>query len=185
MDLNNTTTPPAEQDLAQTPWWFVKAVENWQGSKFTLDVCANAATAKCEAYYSLDEMGLNSLVLPWSTNNWCNPPYSNVMPWVQKARKEAKLGNRSVLLIPDKPEVACCRAAWTLANAVYHMPFRLNFLRPDGSQFTDKDGKKQGPKFPVWLCVFDSPEITGRPFVDYVDLRLYIDGSDNNGGRAK
>ncbi len=182
MNLNDSTTPDDEKDLAQTPWWFFLAVEAWQKSRFDLDVCANAATAKVSTYYSLDEMGINSLLVPWGKNNWCNPPYSAIGPWVAKAHAESMLGNRTVMLIPDKPETGFCRAAWRLANSVYHMPFRLNFVRPNGLPFLDAQGKKQGPKFPVWLCVFDAPKKPGRPFVDYLDLRPYIDGLDNKKG---
>lgn len=37
MNLNNTTTPEAEKDLAQTPKWFVKAVENFLDIKSYID----------------------------------------------------------------------------------------------------------------------------------------------------
>jgi phage N-6-adenine-methyltransferase len=178
MDLNNSTTPEDEKDRAQTPWWFVRAVEAWQGAPFDLDVCANAATAKCDLYYSLQEMGIDSLQKPWMPNNWCNPPYSDILPWVYKAAAEAERGNRTVMLIPDKPEVLYCREAWRLAAAVYHMPFRLNFLRPDGSRFVDAAGKPQGPKSPVWLVVFHGKRVDPRPLVDYIDLRVNNQSTD-------
>lgn len=177
MDLNNTTTPPDEADYAQTPWSFFNAVQQGLGVVFDLDVCANAATAKCAAYYSRDELGLDGLALPWAPFNWCNPPYSDVMPWVEKAAAEAAAGNTTYMLIPNKPEVWFCRRAFDTASHLKYLPYRLNFLRPDGRRFRAADGKTQGPKFPVYLAIF-SPERRPdwvRPVVDYFDPRPYID----------
>lgn len=173
MDLNNSTTPEAEQDCAQTPPWFVAAAESFLGFRFDLDVCCLATTAKCEAFYSLVDFGVDSLQVPWDRYNWCNPPYSNITPWVDKAEFESVKGKTSCLLIPDKPEVGYVRRCKESADTIIHMPFRLNFLRPDGTEFLDKHGKKQGPKFPVMLAVF-TPWGMRVPTRDiYVDFREY------------
>ena len=175
MDLNNTTTPNDEKDLAQTPVWFVSAAEKFLGFKFELDTCCITATAKCKIYYSLIDHGVNSLVVPWAKYNWCNPPYSNVMPWVLKAGDEAIKGSISCLLIPDKPEVGYVRACDRDADTIIHMPFRLNFLRPDGTEFLNDEGKKQGPKFPVMLAIFTPWGLKMPTRHIYVDFRKYID----------
>lgn len=154
MDLNNTTTPPEEQDLAQTPWWFIRSAEARLGFKFVLDVCCLSKTAKCEAYYSLVDDGADGLILPWASHNFCNPPYSDITPWIHKAALEASTGNISALLIPDKPETKNNRLCDQLADTIFHMPFRLNFDRPNGEPFLTDTGKKQGPKFPVMLALF-------------------------------
>lgn len=173
MDLNNTTTPEPERDLAQTPPWFVKAAENFLGLRFEVDVCTLKATRKCPAFYSLIDFGVNGLEVPWGRVNWCNPPYSDVMPWVKKATQEAEHGRISCLLIPDKPEVGYIRACDEVADTIFHMPFRLNFLRPDGSEFMDKDDKKQGPKFPVALILFTPWGLRSPTRHTYVDFRIY------------
>ena len=171
MNLNNSTTKEDEKDLAQTPVWFVKAVENYLRIKFTLDVCCIKETAKCKKYYSLKEKR-DGLSLPWSKYNWCNPPYSDITPWVIKASNEALKGKTSCLLIPDKPEVGYVRECKKLSDTIIHMPFRLNFLKPDGTEFLDKEGKKQGPKFPVLVALF-TPFGIDMPTRDiYYDFRL-------------
>lgn len=179
MDLNNTTTPEAERDLAQTPPWFVAAVEWYLGVKFDLDVCALTATAKCEAYYSLVDFGVDGLKAPWGATNWCNPPYTDVLPWVVKAAKEARERSAiSCLLIPDKPEVGYVRACGEYSDTMIHMPFRLNFIRPDGTEFLDSNGKKQGPKFPVVLALFTPWGLRMPSRSTYFDFREYVIPSD-------
>lgn len=167
----NTTTPAEEANLAQTPKWFVKALEKHLRVPFVLDVCAIKATAKCHHYYSLLENNENSLELPWWKNNFCNPPYDNITPWVDKAIIEAGRGNVTAMLIPDKPEVGYIRKARHFADTMIHMPFRLKFLRPNGEKFLDRKGKESGPKFPVTVVLF-TPWGINMPVRDvYVDFR--------------
>lgn len=54
--------------------------------KFTLDVAASMLNAKCERYISIEENGLEQ---SWHGERvWCNPPYSDIRPWVEKAWRE-------------------------------------------------------------------------------------------------
>lgn len=171
MNMNNTTTPESEQDCAQTPWWFIRSLENYTRLEIELDTCCYQKTAKADLFCSL-ENGHNGLKTQWVGINYCNPPYSNVTPWIEKARDEAISGSTTLMLIPDKPEVGYTRLARQHADTVIHMPFRLNFLRPDGTEFLDKAGKKQGPKFPVCVYIF-TPQGLSLPIRDvYHDFRI-------------
>ena len=64
--------------------------------RFTIDAAANKRNAKLDRYWTKAE---NGLAQPWSGERiWCNPPYSNIRPWVEKAMlREAEL---AVLLLP-------------------------------------------------------------------------------------
>ena len=176
MNLNNTTTPESEQDCAQTPWWFIKSLEDYTNLSIDFDVCAASNTAKAHDYYSLNDGddsvdGLDPFC-DWGRTNYCNPPYSDIKPWVEKSWLESGRGNTTLMLIPDKTEVGYTREARECADTVIHMPFRLNFLRPDGSEFLDKNGKKQGPKFPVCIYIF-TPQGLNMPIRDvYHDFRI-------------
>lgn len=66
---------------------------------FDLDVAAAPHNAKCERFYTLQD---NALVLPWDGKVWCNPPYSNLMAWMEKAWEERDAGRaqRLVMLLP-------------------------------------------------------------------------------------
>jgi hypothetical protein len=171
VNLNNSTTPESEQDCAQTPWWFIKSLEDRTNLSINLDVCCAVDTAKAKSFLAL-ELDLDGLLTPWMKVNWCNPPYSNIEPWARKASDESIYGKTTLMLIPDKAEVGYTRLARQYADTVIHMPFRLNFLRPDGSEFLGKDGKKQGPKFPVCVYIF-TPQGLQMPIRDvYHDFRI-------------
>jgi phage N-6-adenine-methyltransferase len=65
---------------------------------FTLDVAAAPHNAKCERYYTREQ---NGLALPWAGEMvWCNPPYSAIGPWVEKAWSEAPDVRGIVMLLP-------------------------------------------------------------------------------------
>jgi phage N-6-adenine-methyltransferase len=53
---------------------------------FTLDVAANASNAKTPAFFHLASDGLSQ---SWAGHRvWCNPPYSDIRPWIEKAWEE-------------------------------------------------------------------------------------------------
>lgn len=65
--------------------------------RFTLDAAASAENAKCAVYYTVED---NGLVAPWTgARVWCNPPYSNLYAWVDKAWKE-RAAELIVMLVP-------------------------------------------------------------------------------------
>jgi phage N-6-adenine-methyltransferase len=50
---------------------------------FTVDVAAAAHNAKVPRFYTINDDGLAQ---DWTGERvWCNPPYSDVRPWVEKA----------------------------------------------------------------------------------------------------
>lgn len=147
MKNSTSTTKLSEKNSAQTPCWFVDSLESYLGRDFTFDVCANKETAKCVGYYSLDEQGDDALKLPWDTINFCNPPFSEITPFIEKAISEAKLGKSTAMIFPAVSETAYSRLAFDHADTIIKMPFRLKFLRPDGTPFLGPNGKIQGPQF--------------------------------------
>ncbi len=137
----NSKTPPKEKDLAQTPWWFIHSIESFIGKEFDLDVCCLEETRKARSFYSL-EYGRDALELMWSGLVWCNPPFSNIAPFIDHAVEQAEENHATtVMIIPNNPEVAYRRKLKEVSDTFIEMPFRLKFLRPDGEPF---DG---APKF--------------------------------------
>lgn len=67
--------------------------------KFTLDAAASAANAKCARHFTKE---VDGLAQSWAGETvWCNPPYSKLSHWVEKARRETIAGcPKAVLLVP-------------------------------------------------------------------------------------
>lgn len=75
---------------------FFDALQKQYG--FTLDVAASSANARCERYFSKFDDGLSQ---SWEDERvWCNPPYSDIRPWVAKAWQESRRCPVIVLLVP-------------------------------------------------------------------------------------
>lgn len=51
--------------------------------QFTIDVATHFDNTKCTRFFFLKENGLNR---SWKCERvWCNPPFSSIRPWVEKA----------------------------------------------------------------------------------------------------
>ncbi len=121
---------------------------------FTIDVAASAHNAKCERYINRDEDGL---VASWSGERvWCNPPYSDIRPWVEKAwRSDCPL---IVMILPanrteqgwwqDLVEPFRDRAGSPLT--VEFMRGRLRFIAPG----SDRVGPNERPPFGCCLLIW-------------------------------
>lgn len=166
-----STTPENEKDFAQTPQWFFDALERHvMRRKFKLDVCAEMRTAKCKKYYTL-QRGQDGLKESWSSLNWCNPPFSNITPWVEKAVKETFKGKDSVMIMPNNPETEYVRMAKAAAQTIIEMPFRLQFVKPDGTPFLTKKGKPSTPQFSCLLALFTPLGLHTKSQNTYIDFR--------------
>lgn len=123
---------------------------------FTIDVAAAAHNTKCERYY---DKATNGLRQPWDGERvWCNPPYSDIRPWVAKAWSSAAL---TVMLLPaNRTE----QAWWQdlvepyrdrgLGLTVEFLRGRWRFLKP-GQQ---RVGANERPPFGLCLLVWDGHE---------------------------
>lgn len=65
--------------------------------RFTVDAAAAAHNAKLPRFWTRAD---NGLVQPWAGEYvWCNPPFSNLLPWVAKAHAEIE-APVVVMLVP-------------------------------------------------------------------------------------
>lgn len=90
---------PKASDLWATPQSFFDKLN--EEFKFTLDACALPESAKCNEFFTPESDGLNS---SWSGRVWCNPPYSDIGTWMDKATRELESGRCSlvVFLVPSR-----------------------------------------------------------------------------------
>lgn len=70
---------------------------------FDLDACATEGNAKCSDYYTPQQDGLKA---DWGgAQVFCNPPYSNIKAWAEKAFRETRTDNTLVaMLIPARTD---------------------------------------------------------------------------------
>lgn len=127
---------------------------------FTLDVAAAAHNAKCERYWTIDD---DALSRSWVGNRvWCNPPYSDIYPWVQMAWHEWRMGTELiVMLLPaNRTEqkwwqvlVEPFRDRPDTPLRVEFLPGRLRFIRPGQTEI----GPNERPPFGCCLLIWGVP----------------------------
>ena len=71
---------------------------------------------------------VNGLATPWRGHVFCNPPYSNLQPWVDRFLAEPF--TEGLLLIPASTDVRWFQPLF--AQPVLFMAGRVSFLAPDG-----------------------------------------------------
>lgn len=114
------------KDNWETPWDMVDILN--EEFPLGLDVCTDGKNAKCDMYIT------DSLNVPWSVYLesgkyvWCNPPYSNVQPWVDKIVAE----NLPTLLLVN----ASTSSKWfhdilKISSEVWVFNGRIAFVDPD------------------------------------------------------
>lgn len=65
---------------------------------FDLDAAAAPHNARCDRFCTEESSGLDA---DWGGQAvWCNPPYSDIRPWVAKAWDEASHARLIVMLLP-------------------------------------------------------------------------------------
>ncbi len=135
-------TPVEERDEYQTPryakWW----AEQHFGA-FDIDLAATEENALCTNYF---DKAADALAQNWydhGKHGWCNPPYSDITPWLMKAAEEADFGFATVFLIPSPNSDARDQVIFECAAEIVFVTGRvlmhqkdesgrIAFLRPDG-----------------------------------------------------
>lgn len=141
----------AHDEWGTPPWLFALLDAEHH---FTVDVCATAENAKCRAFFSPAEDGLD---MDWALHRaWMNPPYGRQLPkWVAKASTSAWRGGLVVGLLPAR---TC--TAWfhddvlNRAARIHLIRGRLQFV----GELKSRGRKIITPPFGSMIVVWD-----GRP----------------------
>ena len=114
---------------------------------FDLDPCATEDNHKCDRYYTMQDDGL--------TQNWggcrvfCNPPYSQIGKWVEKAFYATKEENTLVvMLIPSRTDTKYFHDYIYQRTEIRFVKGRLKF----GDQ-------KNAAPFPSMLVIFRGAKV--------------------------
>lgn len=87
------------QDVATPPEFLFAAKRRLGIEEFACDLAASRENAVCPEYYDVQADALTrSWVFP--TYAWCNPPYGNIAPWVERAWQSSQVGGRIAVLVP-------------------------------------------------------------------------------------
>jgi len=109
--------------------------------RFTLDVCAEKHTAKCEKYFTKED---NALDKEWHGICWMNPPYGRgIGVWLKKAYETSQSGSMVVCLIPSRTDTKWWHNYVMSAHEIRFVKGRLKF-----------DGHKNSAPFPSVVVVF-------------------------------
>lgn len=139
---------------------------------FTVDVAAAAHNTKCDRYYDVDADGLTQ---DWSGERvWCNPPYSDIAPWIRKAWQSWASTTGIVMLLPaNRAE----QQWWQLMVEPFRdrggspmltefLPGRMRFLKPGQTAV----GPNQRPPFGCVLLSWRNPDEGPAPLAYRPDL---------------
>jgi phage N-6-adenine-methyltransferase len=127
----------------------------WQARfGFTVDVAANHHNAKLPRYYTKGDSGLEK---SWSGERvYCNPPFSDIEPWVEKAWRETDAELIVMLLPANRTE----QTWWhrlvepnrdlAAGFRVEFLPGRLKFLSPGEDEIRENNRPPFGCCFLIW-----------------------------------
>lgn len=149
---------PDIDDRATTPEVFDPLNDRF---RFTVDAAASAENAKLPRYWSVEDDGLAQAW--WGERVWCNPPYSNIRPWVEKAWAETGVQPFAATLVVMLLPANRTEQKWWhdlvepyrdrgLGLSVEFIPGRLRFLKP-GDTVVPPNSR---PPFGCCLLVWES-----------------------------
>lgn len=121
----------------------------------TIDVAASLENAKLDRYYTESDSAFDH---PWHGERvYCNPPYSNIGPWIEKAHSEVAAKIIVMLLPANRTEqkwwqelVEPYRDKAGSALRVEFLPGRLRFLKPGQKEI----GPNERPPFGCCLLIW-------------------------------
>lgn len=146
--MNSKIEVVKASDLYETPPEIFHWCEQVFGP-FDLDVCCQSETRKVANALPIETHdALEDLWSAYGRRAWCNPPYSDPRPWLEKAAIEAKRGVRTTFLLPGDTSTKWWQECIEDQPFVYvrRLPKRVRFLL---------NGERAGsPTFPSVVVVF-------------------------------
>lgn len=138
-----SNTPLNIRDLWQTPKELFNTLnkEFW----FEMDVAASDTNKLCDNFFDAND---NALLRDWHLCNWCNPPYSDIAPWVSKAIEQHKKGSTTVMLVPSDTSVKWFKRAYESCNEVRFISGRVSFINAETKK--PVNGNNKGSVLFIW-----------------------------------
>jgi len=130
------------RDHTSTPLWLYAA--NDSEFNFSLDLAATELSAKHKNFFTKE---INALEQDWLKSagkvkaGWLNPPYSNILPWIEKAEQEQRRGFTTCFLV--FMDSSC---EWWPSNKSCIIREITGYY----FDYTYKSGKKEGQTVKEW-----------------------------------
>lgn len=160
-DYRGSHTPKELRNRWQTPLSLFAPMDAEFG--FYLDAAADENNALCSRYLTEKD---DSLSVDWNSYGaiWCNPPYSDIQPWVNKAAEQyKKVLQPIVMLTPADQSVGWFKLALETVDEVRVITGgRISFIDPSTNK--PVNGNNKGSMFLIW-----------RPFIKPRNQTTYIE----------
>ena len=129
---HDSQTPEAIRDLWQTP----RFVFDYYDRRFNFwcDLAASDENHLCDEYYAEADSAFNARADDWRMggNVFCNPPYSNIGPWVELCvRLSRETGKVFVMLLPADTSVKWFADALRQCSECHLISGRLSFINSE------------------------------------------------------
>ena len=141
------------KDCWQTPLELFKPIDDKYN--FEVDVCASPENALCEYFWTVDD---DCLQQDWGDGSgfvWCNPPYSNPLPFVEKCQEYGYV----VMLLNQDTSTKWAKIVFEKASKVILLSDRVRFINP-----VTMEVGKSNPRCQM-IVIFDKSSNSG------VDIR--------------
>ena len=129
---HDSKTPPAIRDLWRTPE-FVFDYYDWRFD-FWCDLAASKNNALCDEFYSAERSAFDAKFDDYQLagNVWCNPPYSQIGPWVELCTRLAReTGYVFVMLLPADTSVKWFAEAMRECSECHLISGRISFINDE------------------------------------------------------
>ncbi|HGJ5855238.1 MAG TPA: phage N-6-adenine-methyltransferase [Arsenophonus nasoniae] len=141
-------TPKPFKDRWRTPIEVFKTLDAEFG--FKLDAAADESNTLCKAFLTEQQ---DALKCDWNSDGaiFCNPPYSKIMPWVNKAAEQCRKQNQTiVMLLPSDTSTAWFYEGLNTADEIrFITEGRLSFVSAETGE-QGISGNSKGSVLFIW-----------------------------------
>jgi phage N-6-adenine-methyltransferase len=138
---------------------------------FQCDVAASDDNHLCDDYFTERS---NALILDWGMEPlythhgayvWCNPPYSNPLPWAHKIIKESQENGIGTVMLLN------CDMSTRWAKLLTKVSCEIIFITEGRIAFLDGEGKAIGGNNKSQMVIIIPPYVrAGEPVTRYLPL---------------
>jgi len=141
-----------------TPNWLYEWLRN--EFKFEVDLAASEDNAKCDIFFTKEDSGLDEDWWMYGDYGFCNPPYSDIKPWIIKSIEQQESGFTTVMPIPTPNGEKYYADVFKHASEIIFITGRVAFVDSNGKERT---GNTRG------TCVVIFGRSGGNPKLTHVN----------------